>query len=165
LVATQRPNNKLDAMKNIDKQKTPSYFNIFKSKCPRCRRGEIFQEKNPYKLKSFMEMHDHCTLCGQEVEIEVGFYYGAQYVSYALAVALSVSTFVAWYVLIGFNLYDNRLFYWLGINAGILIMSQPYIQRLSRALWLSFFVQYEKDWKAVPPKKGERINENMSKAW
>lgn len=152
-------------MKNTDKERTPSYFNILKCKCPRCRTGEIFQEKNPYKLKSFMKMFDYCPVCGQELEIEVGFYYGAQYVSYALAVALSVSTFVAWYVLIGFSLYDNRLFYWLGMNAGILIISQPYIQRLSRALWLSFFVQYEKDWRTVLPKKGERVNQDMSKAW
>ena len=62
----------------------------------------MFQQKNPYKLKGFMKMYDHCTECGQQFEIEVGFYYGAMYVSNALAVALSVATFVDWLVLIGF---------------------------------------------------------------
>jgi hypothetical protein len=110
----------------------------------------MFQQKNPYKLNGFMNMHDHCVLCGQQFEIEVGFYYGAMYVSYALAVVLNVAIFVAWFVLIGFSLKDNRFFYWMGVNAAILIISQPYVQRLSRTIWLSFFVHYDKDWKTNP---------------
>lgn len=90
------------------------------------------------------------------MEIEVGFYYGTSYVSYALTVALSVTTFVAWWVLIGFSTHDNRFFWWLGINIGMLVLLQPYLQRLSRAIWLSFFVRYNPDWKTEEPDGMER---------
>ena len=102
-----------------------------------------------------MEMHEHCPVCGQPTEIEVGFYYGTGYVSYALTVALTVATFVAWKVLIGlsFDIDDNRIFYWLGTNIVILIVLQPLVMRLSRSLWLSWFVEYEPDFKNKPYKK------------
>ena len=100
-------------------------------------------------------MHEHCPVCGQPTEIEVGFYYGTGYVSYALTVALTVATFVAWKVLIGlsFDIDDNRIFYWLGTNIIILIVLQPLVMRLSRSLWLSWFVDYEPDYKNKPYKK------------
>ncbi|WP_204307124.1 hypothetical protein, partial [Klebsiella aerogenes] len=63
-------------------------------------------------------MNAECPVCKQPTEIEVGFYYGTGYVSYALTIAITVATFVAWKVLIGlsFNIDDNRIFYWLGAN-------------------------------------------------
>lgn len=93
-------------------------------------------------------MHDKCPVCEQRMEIEVGFYYGTAYVSYALTVALSVTTFVAWWVLIGMSVNDNRFFWWLGLNIALLIILQPYLMRLSRAIWLSFFVSYNANWAA-----------------
>jgi len=104
-------------------------------------------------------MHEHCASCGQPTEIEVGFYYGTGYVSYALSVAFTVSTFVAWKVLIGmsFDIDDNRMFYWLGANILLLAITQPLQMRLSRSLWLSWFVSYEKDWKNKTIPKHERM--------
>lgn len=131
------------------KKSKPGYFlSLFRQKCPRCRTGDMFQTKSPYDLKRFMKMNDKCTVCGQVMEIEIGFYYGTSYISYALSVALSAATFVAWLVLIGFSLQDkdNRLFYWIGFNAVFLLLLQPWLMRLSRALWLSFFVKYDSDW-------------------
>ena len=83
-------------------------WGIFNHKCSRCRTGDMFQDKSSYKLRSFMKMNNNCPTCGQRMEIEPGFYYGTAYVSYSLTVAFSVSTFVAWWVLIGFSLDDNR---------------------------------------------------------
>lgn len=91
-----------------------------------------------------------CPVCGQPTEIEVGFYYGTGYVSYALTVGLSVASFVIWYIFIGMSVDDNRFFYWLGINAVLLILMQPYLMRLSRTIWLSFFVRYNSHWKEQP---------------
>ena len=103
-------------------------------------------------------MHKDCPVCRQPTEIEVGFYYGTGYVSYALTVGLSVASFVIWYLLIGMSVDDNRFFYWLGINAVLLIVLQPYLMRLSRTIWLSFFVRYNSHWKEQPldPKQLER---------
>jgi len=122
-------------------------WGVFSHKCPRCRLGDMFQDKSSYKLKSFMKMNEHCPICGQRMEIEKGFYYGTGYVSYFITVAFSVSTFIAWWVLIGFSLVDNRIFWWIGINAGLMILLQPWFMRLSRAVWLSFFVRYNPAWK------------------
>lgn len=99
------------------------------------------------------------------MEIEVGFYYGTGYVSYALTVAISVAVFVAYWVLIGISIKDNSLFYYLGINALVLLVSMPYTMRLSRSIWLSFFVKYDADWRHKAPKKVERIVEGQMGNW
>lgn len=91
-------------------------------------------------------MHEHCPTCGQLTEIEDGFYYGTGYVSYALSVAICVASFIAWWLIIGFSLHDTRLFWWLGFNAILLIGLQPWLMRLSRTLWLSWFVKYDPNW-------------------
>ncbi|WP_431210285.1 DUF983 domain-containing protein [Puia sp. P3] len=89
-----------------------------------------------------MKMNDRCPACGQLMEIEVGFWYGTSYVSYGLTVALSVATCIAWWATIGFSLQDSRFFVWMGVNMAVLVIAQPYLMRLSRAIWLSFFVKY-----------------------
>ncbi|TAL47835.1 MAG: DUF983 domain-containing protein [Chitinophagaceae bacterium] len=124
------------------KNKHGFLWSVFNQKCPRCRSGDMFQDKSSYKLKSFMKMNEYCPICGQSMEIEKGFYYGTGYVSYVITVAFSVSTFAAWWLLIGFSLEDNRIFWWIGVNSVLMILLQPWFMRLSRAVWLSFFVSY-----------------------
>jgi hypothetical protein len=96
-------------------------------------------------------MHQECAVCKQKFDMEPGFWYGTGYVSYALAVAFSVTTFIAWWVLIGISINDNRVFWWLGINAALLIAFQPVLMRLSRTIYLYFFVRYDKDWSNTEP--------------
>ncbi|MEO6583787.1 MAG: DUF983 domain-containing protein [Ferruginibacter sp.] len=126
---------------------TPNYFwSILTMRCPRCRRGAMFTNNNPYKkfsLKYIFDMPKNCKVCGQKYDLEPGFWYGTGYVSYALAVAISVATFVAWYVLIGVSTDDNRIFYWLIFNAVVLLVIQPWLMRLSRVIYMRFFVSYD----------------------
>ena len=145
--------------------KKPSVFNVFKCKCPRCRRGDMFENKNPYVLKTTMRMNKECPVCGQPFNLEVGFYYGSSYVSYAASIALSVATLIAWWVLIGFSLQDNRFFYWLIFNTVFLIAAQPYLMRLARTGWLMFFVRYDINWRTPPTQQLERLNEEQEKNW
>ncbi|WP_315857673.1 hypothetical protein [Ferruginibacter albus] len=98
-------------------------------------------------------MPENCPVCHQKYEMETGFWYGTGYVSYALAVAVSVATFIAWYVLIGISVDDNRIFYWLGFNCFFLIAIQPWLMRLSRVIYLYFFVRYEDDYESTKPKE------------
>ncbi len=149
----------------ISNSSNPGFLTIFKCKCPRCREGDMFQEKNPYNLKSFMKMNENCPVCKQHFELEVGFYYGSAYVSYALTVVLSAITFVVWWLIIGFSLDDNRVFYWLLTNSILLILIQPYLMRFARALWLSFFVGYDKHWREHEPVQPERTNDAHKNAW
>lgn len=115
---------------------------VLTNRCPRCRKGKMYEVSNPYKLKTCLKMKETCPVCGQPTEIEPGFYYGTGYVSYALSVAVCVASFIAWWVIIGFSIHDARLFWWLGFNAVLLIGLQPWLMRLSRTIWLSWFVKY-----------------------
>jgi uncharacterized protein (DUF983 family) len=136
----------------------PNYLvSTIDNRCPRCRTGKIFISHNPYDLRNTVKMHTHCPVCGQPTEIEVGFYYGTGYVSYALTTALSVVTFVIWWVLIGFSTEDNRVFYWLAVNSILLIALQPLLMRLSRSLWLSWFVKYDPNWRTNKIRKLDRV--------
>lgn len=140
-------------------KKAPNYYSsIFKMRCPRCREGKMFKDANPYRqlsLKHIFQMHDNCPVCGQKFEMEPGFWYGTGYVSYALAVAISTSTFVAWWVLIGISYQDNRIFWWLIFNSIALLVLQPWMMRLSRVIYMRFFVQYDADYETHQPKEFE----------
>ena len=141
----------------MESKEKPGYiWSILSMKCPRCRRGPMFNDQNPYKslsLKHIFHMHDNCPVCNQKYNLEPGFWYGTAYVSYSLAVALSVSTFVAWVVLIGISFRDNRIFYWLIANSILLVVSQPWLMRLSRVIYIRFFIRYDDQFQKTPPIK------------
>ena len=146
----------------------PSYLlSVLANRCPRCRRGEIFETKNAYALKKnlYMKMYDNCPLCGQATDLEVGFYYGTGYVSYFLVFFLSAISFVLWWIFIGISTEDDRVFWWLGINTVVLIFLQPPLMRFSRTLWLSWFVKYDPDWEKEKAPEPERIIKEHMKNW
>lgn len=150
--------------------RVPSYIiSALKCKCPRCRQGDLFQYKSPYDLKKnrFMKMNEKCPVCGQPTELEVGFYYGTSYVSYALTVAFSVATAIAWKIFFGlsFDINDNNIFWWFGVNAVLLILLQPIFMRLARSFWLSFYVKYNKNWRREDAQQYERLNKDFSNGW
>lgn len=141
----------------IKQETAPGFlWSTFTMKCPRCRIGHMFKQGNPYKklgLKHIFNMYNHCPVCNQKYDIEPGFWYGTGYVSYGLAVAISVTSFILWVIFIGVSTDDNRVFYWLMFNAVILIALQPWLMRLSRAIYIRFFIKYDPDFKTNPPKK------------
>ncbi|HRN48303.1 MAG TPA: DUF983 domain-containing protein, partial [Niabella sp.] len=105
-------------------------------------------------------------VCEQPTEIEVGFYYGTGYVSYAVAIAISVATFIAWWIIIGVSVNDNRILYWLIFNAIVLLLVQPFTMRFARSLWISWFVKYDPDWtKKKPVGTPERTNKDQANNW
>ena len=110
-------------------------------------------------------MNERCPVCGQLTDIEVGFYYGTGFVSYLLAVIISVITLVLWWVFIGFSFQDNRFFWWMGLNAFLLLVLQPWLMRFSRSLWISWFVRYDPDWRIHKPDDQERIIEGQMNNW
>ncbi|NCI45610.1 DUF983 domain-containing protein [Sediminibacterium soli] len=139
---------------------------VLTSRCPRCREGKIFLSNHAYS-KNSVKMHDACPACGQPTEIEVGFYYGTGYVSYALSIGLLVASFIAWKLLIGvtFSVDDNRIFYWMGFAFLLLLLLQPVLMRFSRILWLSWFVSYDPNWQTRKPREAERINKDQANNW
>jgi hypothetical protein len=127
-------------------------WSIFTMKCPRCRRGRMFSDPNPWKLRTTLRMPDKCQECGQPFKLEVGFWYGTGYVSYGLCFLFSVLSFLGWWLIIGISTDDYRLFAWLAINGVMLIILQPWIMRLSRAVYLYIFVGYDRNYKTTQVK-------------
>lgn len=115
---------------------------ILGMKCPNCRKGSMYINKSIFPLKDMMKMPDRCPVCGQKMEIELGFYYGTGYVSYALSVALAIFNAVWFGFLVGFSWKDNSIWWYLGITVGMLLVLQPLMMRLSRVLYLHMFVKY-----------------------
>lgn len=106
----------------------PSEFkSAVDGKCPRCRRGDMFNAP----LFSFRsrKMHSHCPHCGLKFEKEPGYFYVAMYVSYAFVVAELVTACVATYILTG-NLESPWLYLTVAITTTI--MMSPFNYRYSR---------------------------------
>lgn len=146
-------------------EKKPGAWRLLACKCPRCRRGNMFATANPWRLKTTMKMNETCPECGQPFNIEVGFYYGASYVAYALCVALSVASIIAWWLLIGFSYSDMVILHWIVANTIFLVLLQPYLMRVSRTGWLAFFVRYDAHWRTNPPAQTERTNKTHENNW
>ncbi len=133
--------------------------------CPRCRRGKLSKFPLTWQLKRIMKMNENCEVCGQPTDIEVGFYYGTSYVSYAIALLLTGIGFLLWWLLIGFSFNDNRFIYWITSNAFLLIILQPWLMRFSRSLWISWFVKFDSNWEQTKPGELERINASQMNNW
>lgn len=115
-------------------------YSIFRMKCPRCHESDLFVNKNPFKIDGFFDMPEKCPTCLQKFEMEPGFYYGAMYVSYAVCIAYLVSVWVALLVL-----YPSfTLEFYLIAGIGSMVILTPYIFKISRAIWINFFVSYQK---------------------
>lgn len=114
-------------------------YSIFTGKCPVCQEESMYKEKNPYKLSKIYDMHERCSNCGTKYKIEPSFFYGAMYVSYGLGVAFSVATFIIAHYFIGFGLFNS----FISIIV-VLILLMPIIMRLSRNIWINFFLSYKK---------------------
>lgn len=86
-------------------------------------------------------MPERCECCGQEFELEPSFFYGAMYVSYALQVALLVTVFVAYQVLYPAADALTMIITVIGIAAVL----YPLLLRLSRSIWIHFFVKHDSE--------------------
>ncbi|MGC4058508.1 MAG: hypothetical protein QM743_10390 [Chitinophagaceae bacterium] len=42
---------------------------------------------------------------------------------------------------------DNSIFWCLGTAIVLLLLIQPLLQRLSRSIWIAFFVRYDRNWR------------------
>ena len=111
---------------------------VLKCKCPKCQEGNLFINKNIYAYKGYFDMPNNCPKCGQDFQIEAGFYLGAMFVSYACTVALTIAVFVAFTTFNAFSLVP-----FLIASTITLILTTPYILKISRSIWISFSVRFD----------------------
>ncbi len=115
-------------------------YSVIWNKCPKCNKGDVFITNNAYDLKRFDKMHETCSCCAERFEKEPGYFYGAMYVSYALMVGWfvitwSINTFVI----------DVSTGYYLAFLISTTILFVPLTFRISRLLWMNFFVKFDKN--------------------
>ena len=119
---------------------------ILKGKCPRCRKGNMFNPKASFFSDKTLENCDHC---GLHYEVETGFFWGAMYVNYAFNVALFV--IISAIIL----LFQIELTLWQHLAAILIpvIVLYPIFMRYSRVLMLHLFggIKYQPD--ITPEKK------------
>lgn len=109
-------------------------LNILKGKCPRCKEGEVFEQKEHFWSIGIPEMKSRCEKCNFKFEREPGFFFGAMFVSYALA----VSQFVAFFVIMHFIFGVSLLYTFFGIIF-IAILLSGFNFKTSRLIWIYLF--------------------------
>ncbi|MEX2596575.1 MAG: DUF983 domain-containing protein [Salibacteraceae bacterium] len=119
------------------------FYSILHQKCPRCQKGELFHDRNPYKIKRIFDMPHRCSECDQVYQLEPSFFYGAMYVNYGLTVGIAIAIFVALYVLSGWFAWELELHHYVvSIILGIVLLA-PLTFRIGRTVWINMFIKYD----------------------
>ncbi len=98
---------------------------ILRQRCPRCLEGKVF--------RTLVVMYETCPLCGYHFEREQGYFLGAMYASYFLAVpAVGLLTLAinAWVV------PDWTLEQAIFLAAVPFLLLVPLLFRTSRVIWM-----------------------------
>jgi hypothetical protein len=109
------------------------FVDIITEKCPKCGEGKVFKTKGNIFLFRMPVMNDDCPCCGHHFHKETGYFFGAMYVSYALAVAEMIALF-------GVLLAFTRDFATIIVSVSVMaLLLSTYNFRLSRMLWIYMF--------------------------
>ena len=118
-------------------KKGTKIYSILTGTCPRCQSRNMYVNKNPFNITQTMQMHDHCSKCGLKYKIEPNFFFGAMYVSYALAVAFGLFIFALSFFLFKLTILESFLSIFFG-----LIIIMPWVARLARNIYINLFISY-----------------------
>lgn len=113
---------------------------VFKLTCPRCRQGEMFEK--PMNLREPLKMHKQCSVCNQRMEPELGFYYGAMFISYVFIAIISLLTVgtLVFYLSLSIEVAFGILIAFLGL---IFLWNL----RFSRSLWAHIIIKHDNRYK------------------
>ena len=115
-------------------------YSILTGSCPKCHRESMYKDTNPYHLGRLFDMQDRCSQCDTKYKIEPSFFYGAMYVSYGVGIAFAIAAFVITFLIIGASLINTFI-----AIVVTLVVFMPVIIRLSRNIWINFFIHYDKE--------------------
>ncbi len=119
-------------------KKGDKVYSILTGSCPKCHMESMYEDTNPYHMRSLFKMHERCSHCGTKYKMEPSFFYGAMYVSYAVGIAFAVAAFVISFLILGATLLQA----FISIVA-TLVFFLPVIIRLSRNIWINLFKHYD----------------------
>ena len=101
---------------------------IVRQRCPRCRMGSIFR----YSIfRGFPKMHERCPACDLKFDREPGYFLGAMYISYALALAIVALLAVLLWSITGWWITKDVI--WAVV---LFLPLAPTIALFARVLWI-----------------------------
>ena len=106
-----------------------------KGKCPKCEKGVIFNSiGNVFKFQ-MPKMNECCSNCGYLYEREPGYFLGAMYISYGLAIFQGIVTFCSLHLL-----FPNLSTTWLSISViAVIALCGRKNYKLSRVIYIHIF--------------------------
>jgi len=106
---------------------------IAQMKCPNCGKGHVFY-KSKVPFFGAPKMRETCEVCHYKFDREPGYFLGAMYVSYALAVAEGIGAFLLAYFL--FSLPALALAF---VTTGVIVIFSMWNFKMSRIIWMNIF--------------------------
>jgi uncharacterized protein (DUF983 family) len=97
-------------------------------RCPRCREGRIFR----YSIfRGFPKMCERCSVCDLKFQREEGYFLGAMYISFGLALVIIALIAVLLWAVTGW--WITRVTIWAVV---LFLPLAPAISLLARVLWI-----------------------------
>lgn len=107
---------------------------VLGQRCPNCGQGKVFKT-NHQQFTLFPEMHDNCPQCNFDFHREPGYFLGAMYASYGLAVLQGIAAF-----LLVFSFFPNLGTFYLALVPALVILLCSVINyKLGRVIWMYIF--------------------------
>jgi uncharacterized protein (DUF983 family) len=101
---------------------------ILRQRCPRCRLGSIFH----YSIfRGFPKMCERCPVCRLKFQREAGYFLGAMYISFGLALVTIALVAVLLWAITGW--WITRAMIWAVV---IFLPLAPAISLFARVLWI-----------------------------
>ncbi len=107
---------------------TATIRDILYHRCPRCRVGKIY---NHSIFLGFPKMHESCSICHLRYDREPGYFLGAMYISYGLALPIVALIAVLLWKITGWGIGKTMI--WTVV---LILPFAPSITFLSRVLWI-----------------------------
>ena len=103
---------------------------ILHQRCPRCRSGKIYRGS---AFLGFPKMNERCPACLLRFEREAGYFLGAMYISYGLALVIITVLATVFWLITRWWITDDVI--WAVV---LFLPLAPAITYFSRVLWIYF---------------------------
>ena len=116
-------------------------ISLFQAKCPSCRKGKVFVNKSVFPLGQLVKLKPNCEVCGQKLISEQNNGGG---INYALTVMLFFLNLLWYWPIFGISYKDHSVETYLVTSIVIVVLLQPWLMRISRVIYLYFYIPYGK---------------------
>ena len=115
-------------------------YSILFNKCHKCHIGSFWGTNNPFKNMFISDKNSckTCENCSLTYELEIGFWYGSMYISYAISVAVML----LFWALTSFFFPIINIFNEILIIVIAIMLVSPLNYHVSRLIWINFFIKY-----------------------